>query len=697
VVNRTARILGPALLVLVAFFALLASLAYGGGADAPLASDPGALSRFGLPIAKLLVNLGAAGTIGALVLASFALSATKLEFGRSLDIAAASAAVWAVAAGATGLFSFTTIISTGISFDDTFGSQLGTFMTSTEIGQAWLATTLFAAALTVLCFAVRNHTIVAFMTVFAIIGLVPMALQGHAGGTADHDSATSAIWLHIVFAAIWLGGLLTLVLARDTLDGTGARTGALTGTGKRSGTADKNGRIGIVLSRYSTVALVSFVVVAVSGYVSAEIRVENLANLASPYGILVLIKVAALTALGIFGALQRRVIINRMLNAEKQTRGRFWGLVAFELAFMGLASGVAAALARTATPKAEVSATDLAAPTAAELLTGAPLPPPASFANYVTMWNFDLLWILVCGFGIFFYVAGVWRLHRRGDSWPIHRTVLWVAGMLMLFYVTNGGVNAYEKYLFSAHMLAHMTLGMMIPVLLVPGAPVTLALRAIVKRSDGSRGAREWIMLLVHSAYFRFLANPIVAAILFAGSLWVFYYTPLFRWATSDHIGHVWMIVHFLFTGYLFVQTLIGIDPVPYRPPYPLRLLILLGTMAFHAFFGLALMTGTGLLLSDWYGAMGWGTDALADQQAGGGIAWSVGELPTVALAITVAFLWAKSDAKESKRYDRKAERDGDAELEEYNAMLAKRARTGSGVGSGVGTGAGVGSPTERP
>ena len=56
---------------------------------------------------------------------------------------------------------------------------------------------------------------------------------------------------------------------------------------------------------------------------------------------------------------------------------------------------------------------------------------------------------------------------------------------------------------------------------------------------------------------------------LFAGSLWVFYYTPLFRWAMTDHIGHEWMIAHFLITGYLFVQSLIGIDPVPYRLPYP--------------------------------------------------------------------------------------------------------------------------------
>jgi putative copper resistance protein D len=340
---------------------------------------------------------------------------------------------------------------------------------------------------------------------------------------------------------------------------------------------------------------------------------------------------------------------------------------------------VAAALARTATPVPETPAEELAGSTPAQLLTGSPLPPPVSVETLFTLWNFDLIWILLCAFGIFFYVAGVVRLRRRGDAWPWYRTVLWVSGMLVLFYVTNGGVNVYERFLFSQHMLAHMTLGMMIPVLLVPGAPITLALRTIAKRTDGSRGPREWIMLLVHSRPFTFLANPLVASGLFVGSLWLFYYSPLFRWATTDHIGHQWMIVHFLLTGYLFVQTLIGIDPSPARPPYPIRLLILLGTMAFHAFFGLALMTGTGLLLADWYGAMGWetGISALEDQRAGGGIAWSVGELPTVTLAIVVAIMWARSDDRESKRYDRKADRDGDAELEEYNAMLARRAARG--------------------
>ena len=195
---------------------------------------------------------------------------------------------------------------------------------------------------------------------------------------------------------------------------------------------------------------------------------------------------------------------------------------------------------------------------------------------------------------------------------------------------------------------------------------------------NGTRGGREWILIAVHSRVGTVLANPIVSAVLFAGSLVVFYYSPLFGWATTDHLGHEWMTAHFLVTGYLFVQSLIGVDPVPFRFPYPIRLLILLATMAFHAFFGLALILGTGLLLSDWYGAMGWGTSALADQQAGGGIAWSVGEIPTLVLAVVVAISWARSDDREARRSDRRADRTGDAELAAYNEMLGRLRSNGA-------------------
>ncbi|GHD44300.1 cytochrome c oxidase assembly protein [Mycetocola manganoxydans] len=649
---RVTRIVGPALLVAVALLVLLIGLAYGGGANERPIGDPGALVRFGLPIAKLFVNLGAAVTLGAIVLALFALSPKKDEYNRALDIAASGAAVYTVAAGATGFFTFLNVTGTAITFDDQFGAKLGLFFSDVELGQAWLATTLIAATLTVLCFAVRGQILMVFVGVLALVSFVPMAQQGHAAGTAGHDAAVTSLGLHVVFAAIWLGGLVTIVLIRKTLE---------------------SGRLVAVISRYSSLALVAFIVVAVSGYASAELRIGSLDRLLTPYGVLVLGKVAVLIAIGLFGAAQRNWLIKKMQSSQKVISGYFWWIVVAELGFMGVASGLAAALARTATPVPEELAVT---PTAAELLTGEPLPPELTFARYFTSWDIDLIWLLVTAFGIFFYLAGVVRLKRRGDRWPIHRTIFWVAGLLVLFYLTNGGIAAYQDYLFSVHMLGHMGLTMVVPVLLVPGAPVTLAMRAVEKREDGSRGPREWILLAVHSKFGTVLANPLVAALLFAGSLWIFYYSPLLRWAMTDHIGHEWMIVHFVLTGYLFVQSLIGVDPVPYRLSYPLRLLLLLATMAAHAFFGLAIMSNVGLFLADWFGAMGrtWGPPPMVDQQIGGGIAWSLGELPTIALAITVAIQWSRSDTREQKRHDRNADRTDDAELREYNEQLARMA-----------------------
>jgi putative copper resistance protein D len=644
---------GPAVVLLVALCALLAALAFGGGAKPGIAIDPGAVVRYGVPIAKLVVDLSIAVALGAMALAIFALSSREKEFGVAVDVAAAGAGVWTVAAAASSILVFSSAASTPPDLSAQFGQGLGDFLTTKALGQAWLTTTLVGAALTVLCFAVRNVTVLGLAAVLTVIGLIPLSQQGHAGDSSTHNAALTAIWLHVVFASFWLGGLLTLVILRRTLT---------------------TERMAAVLPRYSTIALIAFLVVAASGTASAVIRIETWANLLTPYGVLVLVKVTALGALGLFGLFYRRAIISRL--TRENTRRLFWMLATAELAFMGVAEGVASALAVSPPPVVTQETSALTDPTPAEYLTNTPLPPELTPLRFFTSWNLDLLWAIICVFGIFFYAAGVWRLRRRGDSWPWYRTALWMAGMAVLLWTTNGSLNVYEQFLFSEHMLQHMLLTMAIPVMLVLGAPVTLALRTIRKRDDGSRGAREWILLLVHSRVARILTHPLTAAGLFAASLWVFYYSPLFRWATTDHVGHEWMIFHFLIVGYLFVQTLIGIDPVGNQAPYPLRLVLLLATMALHAFFGLAIISNTGLFLSDWYGAMGrtWGATPLADQQAAGGIAWSVGEIPTVTLAIIVAILWSRSDTREAKRRDRAADRNGDAELEAYNAMLSERA-----------------------
>ena len=326
---RLARTTAPALLVLVAFASLLAALKFGGAADAPLVVDPGQVVRYGLPMAKMLGNIGAALTIGTLFLTCFALTRREPEYDRAMDVAAGAAGFWAVASAVTTFFTFLSVANVPVTFDDQFGRTLAFFLTDTELGTAWLITTLIAATVTVLCFVVRGIWWVVGVTLLAVGGLIPIAEQGHAAGTSGHDAAVTDLALHLVGASIWLGGLLAMVLLRRHLSA---------------------GRLAIVLARYSSVAIVCFVVVAVSGIGSAAIRIGDWSALTTGYGVLVLVKTFALVALGLFGVVQRRWLVGRIASHPTTTSRLFWWFVTAELAFMGLASGVAAALARTATP-----------------------------------------------------------------------------------------------------------------------------------------------------------------------------------------------------------------------------------------------------------------------------------------------------------------------------------------------------------
>jgi putative copper resistance protein D len=297
--------------------------------------------------------------------------------------------------------------------------------------------------------------------------------------------------------------------------------------------------------------------------------------------------------------------------------------------------------------------------------------------RWVTEFYPDVLWLSVAAVMIGAYVVGVVRLWRRGDRWPVQRTAFWLVGSVVLVFVTSGGPALYGRLSFSAHMIQHMSLMTVVPLLLVFGAPVTLALRTLPKRTDGSFGAREMLMQLTHSRVAGFLGHPVVAAVLLIASLIAFYYTRLFQLAMFTHTGHVLMTAHFLLTGYLFVWALVGVDPGPARPPYPLRLMLLLVTLGFHAFFGISLMSSGSLLAPDWWHALGMNDNAalLANQQTGGSIAWAAGDLPSLFIGLALIVGWFASDAREAKRTDRQADRDGDAELRRYNEQLAALAR----------------------
>ncbi|MFM6962772.1 MAG: cytochrome c oxidase assembly protein [Micrococcales bacterium] len=621
------------------------ALFIGGAASPLLIADPGAFVRWGLPLVTAIAQVSMAVAVGSLALAAYALGDRTKQLATALTIAAVAATVWAVAQITQALFTYLSVTGTGISGDPKFGAQFLMFLTQIELGRYLLLNAAGAVIVSVMAVSVRSLTGTIFTATVAILSLVPIALTGHASGTANHGIAVNALGLHLLAVSLWVGGLITLALLRT-----------------------RHELSLLVIKRYSALALVAFALITTSGVISAWLRVGSISALFGPYGALLAIKAGILVVLGVFGAYYRARLFKRWVSGKA-----FWRLVLVEAVLMTGAIGVAAALSRTAPP---VNAANLVGITPAEILTGQKLPPELTFDTFLSQWRMDPLWLAICALGILGYLIGVARLKKRGDKWAISRTLSWIAGMLLLAFITNGSFNAYEEYLFSVHMMAHMLLTMAVPIFLVPGAPITLISRATEKRHDDSRGLREWVLWAVHTKYAQFISNPIIAGLLFATSLVVFYYTPIFGWATREHIGHEWMIIHFVISGYLFVQALIGIDPGPHRLPYAMRIGLLILVLAFHAFFGLAVMTGNGLLLADWFGAMGrtWGAAPLEDQHIGGGIAWGIGEMPTAALTIIVSVQWYRSDAREARRLDRAADRGDNKDLEQYNAMLAKLA-----------------------
>ncbi|MGW9628358.1 cytochrome c oxidase assembly protein [Microbacterium sp. NPDC055521] len=662
------RLAGLAILVVSGIAGVIAALIVGGGAVPPKLLDPGPIVMWGLPTVKLVANLGAAAMFGSLVLALFGLRASTRPFELAVDTASVGAAVFTIGSGATAFLTFMAAFNPKLSADRGFGEQFGRYLLELPLGQAWLISTLMGAVITLLLFGWRSWTGIMLTAVLAAASFLPMATQGHSGDVAGHTVAVNAILMHTIGAAVWVGGLLLLVILRH-LDANAGKAGK---AGKaKNAKPDARIDLPVLVARYSSLAIAAFVVVGFSGVARTVVALGEWSELLSPYGLIVIGKTVALLGLGLFGAWYRRRLIPHLEGAREKRA--FWSLILGELALMGIASGAAAALARTPPPLGEQAP---AVQTPAERLTRSPLPPELTVSRWFTSFDLDVLWIAAVGFGVFLYIAGIVRLRRRGDAWPPHRTIFWMVGLALLLWVTSGPINEYQDYLFSVHMLGHMLLGMGIPVLLVMGAPVTLALRAIRKRDDGTRGGREWILWAVHSPYSRFITHPFVAAAIFVLSLWAFYFTDLVRWAMYDHLGHEWMIIHFLISGYLFVLTLIGVDPIPYRLPYAGRLITLIAVMAMHAFFGMAIMMQEGLFVADWFGSMGrtWGPTPMEDQYIGGGIAWSVGEIPTLILAVTLAIQWSRSDAKVQRRRDRHADRTGDAELEEYNARLARMA-----------------------
>lgn len=616
--------------------------------------DPGPVTTLGLPFVRAAGEIGAVLAVGSFLFAAFLVPPQRngvldADGYRALRLGTVASGVWAVCAAL--LVPLTISDVSGHAVADIPAARMWSLAGLVTNASAWRWTAILAAVITVASLSVLRWSWTPVLVAASVATLIPLGLTGHSSAGGSHDLATNGLLIHLVAASLWAGGLLALLAH------------ALRG----------GGHLGRAARRFSMVALWCWVAMAVSGLVNALVRVQPSDLLSTDYGRLVTAKFIALCLLGVLGWRQRRVSVAALQADPSHGRGALLRLTLIEAAIFGLTFGIAVGLGRTPPPPPPARL-----PSIPEAEIGYDFDGPPTVARILFDWRFDLIFGSAAVVFAALYVAALVRLRRRGDHWPPGRTFSWLLGCAVLLFATSSGVGRYMPAMFSMHMVVHMCLSMLIPILLVLGAPVTLALRALPAAGrDDPPGMREWLLAALHSGFSRFLTNPVVATVLFVAGFYGLYLSNLFDVTASSHAGHLAMNVHFLVSGYLFYWVVIGVDPTP-RPIPPLaKVAVVFASLPLHAFFGVVLMGTKKVLGADYYRSLdlSWHTDLLGDQRLGGGIAWAAGEFPLVIVMLALLIQWARSDRRTAKRLDRAAERDDDAELMAYNAMLAQLAR----------------------
>jgi putative membrane protein len=277
-------------------------------------------------------------------------------------------------------------------------------------------------------------------------------------------------------------------------------------------------------------------------------------------------------------------------------------------------------------------------------------PPPAlSLRTSVWPLEVDGAALVLVAVAAVAYGLGVRRLGRKGRAWSSRRTAAFLGGLAVVIVATQLGLARYDTVLFSAHMAQHVLLGMVAPVLLVAGAPLTLALQA------GRPGTTRVLRHALHHPLARAVGHPVTAAVLFTATPFVLYLTAIYEATLRNGVLHAWLHIHFVVVGYLWAAIVVGADPHPVRLPHAARLGLVGLTVPGHAFLGIALLSQSTVIAADWYAAVGrtWGATALADQRTGAGLLWAAGEVFGVTVGAIVLARWMHHSEREARRLDR--------------------------------------------
>jgi len=525
---------------------------------------------------------------------------------------------------------------------------LRSFLLQIPLGQYLFTQLLLSISISIIIPRFNSIGTGTFLLLATLLAIVIPVFQSHSASGGSHLMAVGSLAIHVIALALWVGGVFALAFLTP------------------------ENRVAAV-PRFSVMALWAAIAVVISGSVNAYIRLNFKEAWGSSYTYLVMAKVFLTAGLIVIAYLHRR----NMKKLSELKGSKFLQLILAEIVIMVFTLVIGSRLASSQPPERE---SGLAVDRALSIV-GVKMPQPPTLSRILLGYEPDALMIGLLVIAVALYIKGVMVLTKRGDKWPVGRTISFAIGISAVDFATSGGLGLYAHFSFSWHMVAHMTLGMIAPIAIVLGAPITLALRTLPQgRNSEERGVRGTLLSALHSRYSSIIVNPVGALIIFDGSLFLLYFTSLFGKLMSTHAGHLFMNLHFLLAGFLFFHVIIGIDPNPKRPPFLVRIVTLLAAMSIHAFFSIALMSSSTLIDSGYFASLQtpWVGDLLTDQNKGGAIGWAMGEIPILIALIVTFIMWTRDDAREARRIDRSAERMAAMgqpdELAQYNKYLQELA-----------------------
>ena len=238
------------------------------------------------------------------------------------------------------------------------------------------------------------------------------------------------------------------------------------------------------------------------------------------------------------------------------------------------------------------------------------------------------------------YYAAIGPLRRKynwADRVELWQPICFTSGILILFGVLNGPIHELsDLYLFSAHMVQHLLLTLVMAPMLLVGTPDWLW-RAIIRNTVGYDAARIITSPLVSFAIYN---------VVFAG----WHFPMLYNWALENHTVHI--IQHLMFISAAMFMWWPVVEPVAElsRLITPMRMVYLFA-MSVPMSVVSAMITLSDTVLYTWYGDAErvFSLSVIEDQQLGGLIMWVPGAL-ILWLAISILFYrWATSENREEE------------------------------------------------